>query len=281
MGCAGTTARRAGAAAGAGSEIVVVGAAAEGRAGRNLKAVPARQLYKARDAARARAARRGRTQAAAMLLGRGARPAAPAAPAAPATASRSDIVGLVGEILAEDSLEGLGAGEPFCAKWRLSGASASAGAGPVFKKDGFLSACEPGHAHSFVRSARTAAAPAAARELGRALGHNPDEHTESFPGKLILGEERHAAQCAARCDEAGRRRSMERRDALENALGTGAYATNAAVAFGGAHGPAPAAVRSRIGPGAARRFRNPDTGFLVGVRDLHGSTEAMIRAYVP
>ena len=261
--------------AGAGSEIVVVGAAAKGRAGRDLKKILARQLGKARDAARARAAGKGQTQTVARLLARGVKPAAPAA------ASRNDIVGLVGEILAEDSLEYLGAGEPFYAKWRLSGTSASAGAGLVFKKDGFLSACEPGHAHSSVRSARTAAAPAAARELNRALEQNPDEHTENFLGKLILGEERHAAQCAARGDEAGRKRSMERRDVLENALGTGAYATNAAVAFGGAHSPAPAAVRSRIRPGAAKRFRNPATGFLVGVRDLHGSTEAMIRAYVP
>jgi len=260
--------------AGAGSEIVVVGAAAKGRAGRDLKKILARQLDKARDAARARAAGKGQTQTVARLLARGVKPAAPAA------ASRNDIVGLVGEILAEDSLEYLGAGEPFYAKWRLSGTSASAGVDLVFKKDGFLSACESKHAHSSVRSARTAAAPVA-RELGRALEQNPDEHTGNFLGKLILGEERHAAQCAARGDEAGRKRSMERMDVLENALGTGAYATNAAIVFDGAHSPAPAAVRSRIRPGAAKRFRNPATGFLVGVRDLHGSTEAMIRAYVP
>ena len=177
-------------------------------------------------------------------------------------------------------MEDPGAGEPFCAKWRLSGASASAGVDLVFKKDGFLSACEPKHAHSSARSARAAAAPVA-RELNRALEQNPDEHTENFLGKLILGEERHAAQCAARCDEAGRKRSMERRDVLENAIETGAYATSAAAAFDGAHSPAPAAARPRIRLGAARRFRNPATGFLVGVRDLHGSTEAMIRAYVP
>ena len=239
MGGAGTTARRTGAAAGAGSGIVAVGAAAEGRAGRDLKAVLARQPDKARDTARARAVRRGRTRTAARLRARGVKPAAAAA-AAPATASRSDIVGLVGEILAEDFLEDLGAGEPFYAKWRLSGTSASAGVDLVFKKDGFLSACESKHAHSSVRSARTAAAPVA-RELGRALEQNPDEHTENFPGKLILGEERHAAQCAARCDEAGRKRSMGRRDVLENAIGTGAYATSAAAAFDGAHSPAPAA----------------------------------------
>ena len=277
MGGAGMTVRRTGAAAGASSKIVVVGAAAEGRAGRNLKAILTRQLNKARDAARARAARRGRTQTAATLLARGVKPAA--APP-PATASRNDIVGLVGEILAEDFLEDLGAGEPFYAKWRLSGTSASAGVDLVFKKDGFLSACESKHVHSSVRSARTAAAPVA-RELNRALEQNPDEHTENFLGTLFLGEEQHALQCAARSDEAGRKRSMGRRDVLENALGTGAYATNAVVVFDGAHSPAPAAVRSRIRLGAARRFRNPATGFLVGVRDLHGSTEAMIKAYVP
>lgn len=277
MGGAGTTARRTGAAAGAGSGIVAVGAAAEGRAGRDLKAVPARQPDKARDAARARAARRGRTQTAATLLARGVKPAAPPPPA---TASRNDIVGPVGEILAEDFLEDLGAGEPFCAKWRLSGASASAGVDLVFKKDGFLSACESKHVHSSARGARTAAAPPA-RELGRALEQNPDERAENFPGKLILGEGRHALQCAARSDEAGRKRSMERRDALENALGTGACATSAAAAFDGAHSPAPAAVRSRIRLGTTRRFRNPATGFLAGVRGLHGSTEAMIKAHVP
>ena len=273
MGGAGVTARWTGAAAGAGSEIVVVGAAAEARAGQGLNGVLARQLDRARDAARARAAGKGGARAVARLRAMGLKPTTPAA-------TRNDVVGLVGEILAEDVLMDLGAGEPFYAKWRSSGTSASAGVDLVFKKGSRLSACEAKHAHDSVRNAPTAVAPAA-RELNRALEQNPDAHTKDFLGKLILREERHAAQCDARGDRAGRMQSRKRSSMLEVALGTGAYATIAVVVFDGAHSPAPAAVRSRIKHGTAKLFRNPATGFLVGVRGLHDSTEYVIGAYGP
>ena len=105
------TARRTGAAAGAGGGIVVVGAVAEARAGQDLKGVLARQLDRARGAARARAAGRGGARTVARLRATGLNPAVPAA-------TRNDVVGLVGGILAEYVLADLGAGEPFYAKWR-------------------------------------------------------------------------------------------------------------------------------------------------------------------
>ena len=272
VGGAGVTARRTGA-AGTGSGIVVVGAVAEARAGQELSGVLARQLDRARGAARARAAGRGRARTVARLRATGPNPAAPAA-------TRNDVVGLVGEILAEHVLADLGAGEPFYAKWWSSGTSTSAGVDLVFKKGSRLSACEAKHAHDSVRGDSTAVAPVA-RELDRALEQNPDAHTRDFLGKLILSEERHAAECDARGDGAGRMQSRKRTGVLEVALGTGAYATNAVVVFDGAHSPAPAAVRSRIKHGTAKLFRSPATGFLVGVRGLHDSTEYVIGAYGP
>lgn len=251
----------------------MVGAVAEARAGQELSRVLARQLDRARGAARARAAGRGRARTVARLRATGLNPAAPAA-------TRNDVVGLVGEILAEYVLADLGAGEPFYAKWRSSGTSTSAGVDLVLKRGGTMYACESKHVHRPLRNTpATAAAARVVRALNRALEINTDAHTMNFFIELCLEERERAAECDARGDGAGRLRCLERQDALKEALKTGAYTTNAMVAFDGAHSPAPGDVRQRISPGAASRFRNPVTCFLVGVRDLYGSTEAMVERH--
>ena len=268
----GMTAKQTGT-AGAGSRTVVVSATAEVQGDRNLAGLLVPLLDKARSVAQARAAGKGRARTVARLRTKGMRPAAPA------PVPRNNIVGLVGEILTEDILENLGVGEAFYVKWRSSGTSTSAGVDLVFKKEEFLYACESKHMHSSVCNAPTVVA-SVARELSRAFKQNSDAHTKDFFGKLIFEEAGYAAQCDARGDKAGRMRSGKRRRVLEAAIGAGSYTTNAVIVFDGAHSPVPAAVRSRIKTGTAKLFKKPVTGFLVGVRDLHDSTESMIKVYM-
>ena len=259
-------------AAGAGGQVVVVSAAVRVRAGQLLAAVLDRYLCRARDAAQARAAGKSQLRTIARVRSRGLRPRAPA------KRTRNDVVGLVGEIMAEGILRDLGAGEPFYAKWRSSGTSVSSGVDLVFKKADSMSANESEHLHDSIGNARTPVTPVA-HELNRSLARNTDAHTKDFFGSLCLAEEGHAAECDARGDEAGRMRSRERQRALEKVLETGAYTTNAVIVFDDAHSPSPAAVLSRTRLAAAESLKKPVTGFLAGVRDLRDSTASMIGRY--
>lgn len=273
MGSTGVSAKQT-SVSGAGSRIVVIGAAAEAQAGQNLSDMLANQLDRARVVARERAADKSQTRTAARLHARGIKPAASD------TSSRNNIVGLVGEILTENGLKALGAGKPFYVKWRVSGTSTSAGVDMVFKQGSILSACESKHLHSLIRNAPAPVTPVAGA-VNKALGSNLDAHTEDFLGKLLMEEYVLAAKLDSRGDEAGRIQCLERRDVLEAALSAGAYATNVMVAFDSAYSLTPAAVRSRIKSNITGLFKNPVTCFLMGVLGLYNSTEAMVSRYGP
>ena len=188
---------------------------------------------------------------------------------------RSDAVGLIGEMIAEEILGDLGAGEPFHIKWRASGSSAARGSDLVFKKGDSLSANECKHLHDMIHGSPDPAVPVSAA-LRSALEGNSDRRMRDYLARLQRCEARYEEECRARGDRQGRVLCARRQAVLKSAIANAAYSLNAVIMFDAAHRPARGDVGSRAGAGALARFRSPVTAFLVGVDCLHDATEAAI-----
>lgn len=255
----------------AGGRLTVVCAAAgPGAAGYNLADLLRRRLGDAQAvAARRRAARAG-LHAAGGMMRRGMLQAR-----ATARMSRNNAAGLIGEMIAEEILGDLGAGDPFYVKWRAMGSSTTRGIDLIFKKVDFLSANESKHLHDAIRTASSPAAPVSAA-LRSALVGNGDRRIRCHLVRLHRCEARCQEECRARGDERGRMLCAERQVVLEKAIANDAYALNAVVVFDAVHKPARGGAGIRVDAAMVSQFRNPVTAFLVGVDGLHAAAEYAI-----
>ena len=221
-------------------------------------------------AARRRAVRAGPHTAAAGMMQRGMLQARAAGRPA-----RNDAVGLIGEMIAEDVLGDLGAGEPFYVKWRAVGSSTARGVDLVFKKGDLLSANESKHLHGTIRAVPNPAVPVSAA-LKIAMARNDDRRIRCQLACLHRCEARFEEECRARGDERGRMLCAERKAVLEKAIANDAYSLNAVIVFDAAHRPARGDVGVRVDAGMLAQFKNPVTAFLVGVDGLHAAAESAI-----
>ena len=255
----------------AGGRLTVVCAAAgTGEAGGDLAGLLKRRLGDAREvAARRRDAQAG-LHAAGGMMQRGMLQARAAGRMA-----RNNAVGLIGEMIAEEVLGDLGAGEPFYVKWRAVGSSTTRGIDLIFKKDDFLSANESKHLHDSIRAAPSPAVPVSAA-LRSALDGNGDRRIRYHLVRLHRCEARCEEECRARGDERGRMLCAERQGILEKAIANDAYALNAVVVFDAAHKLARGGAGIRVDDGMQAQFKNPVTAFLVGVDGLHAAAESAI-----